>query len=1695
MPGLISVLSMRPVPSLSESHLNSPHIKNPKMPSLFSRSKSNNVSSLPLPPTAVLPTDPSEQFVETIVPPTASSSHGYGHLHLHPGLTISVDHLHTLVAIINKYLDVETAFVFSADAMDLDAPRVARLIAKFVDALKANDLTRFDDEARFAGSHELGMLLRWALARALRVDQSANKFSRGLIPYLAYLNWAKQEHVQNYPPTHFFSILQTRTKVSIPVPVPASPGGGVSEMGQLRPDGSTVVVREQLREVIPEPLKATLLTLFGLLARLVAHSAKSGITPPALSPLFGPLLFGLGPLDIPEHIIEDPASFNSIYTSYLRSVHATEHLLLSFIRWQDTPSTLGGGSVNGTNVPTRLKEWIRDYPRALSGHAKVLSLADSLGSSTQSMPDLGLRKGAKTIRVLSARRTVPTYDRDLVRSSARWALPSSQGMLADSREWGRICPLSSPADIKDSRGGAGERLPARYSESYRKKMNIPLGVEPGSSPYAPSLSSSTSSSSYSSYSVSLSPLTRSTSATSAYSYSEGSPGSSGPNTPTSPSTSQTSSRFKTLTDAQWGLFESSGFSSPSIAARGKTTRDINSALRFDLTESARKARIGQRERESVSWGDFMEAGFDRDMDQNAPLGLPSSTSSKGLVYGESYVKEGGKTRDRKGAPRAVGAGYVGLGADGKLTDVGDFVLDTGLDAALQFNLSDFGILGSTKMSAERGLTGNERERTLSAMGKRLKRKEKPLPTFTHSTAPILGSESLIEAAFLDVWVDLVSWGFAATVTGESLLEVLEGTGMLGFYADAKGTTLTLNRSISRDDTDLLDPAVAAETAQWKIDLFKECNWALVEFKALPNSSSPAPPSSHNTPTSDPRDPRIATSLLLFEEYVPREYRAQLGHQLAGINTELIMNPTRSSSTTAGPGSGSYGGGSMGRVRLGSLFSSPNSGNYGASTSSLGLVDSNRGKKGKKSKKDKKDKALPTAFFTGSTRTLTGSGAATPTPYDSRNGASSTPTPYSRARLQPNADLESPSTPTGPGAMRAPTRTNKFEEFDAILADGNRGTKVITLNSALREDGYTDNEEDAQYSAYSRTHEGGLPEGAMPPMDLHSPSSSSIGHSLPPLPPSVPSSKPPLTPITTSLSASTSSQLPASTPAGSSSTELSTSQPLESESKKSSSNLFRLTPSKPKGPKARRQSRQNLVPAEYSTVEFETRLTGPGSGGETEDETGEDRGGAEIGASGLGDDAFLEEAARRRKTARLTERDKLKSERRGGAKRFSLGLGRGNGGGNDDDDAWVDIVIPSKNPTTEGANDRRGVKGDPEEASQEVARVLNAVRGGQPYPLDDESDWEDPKGSPQQQRVGNGSSHFGAIPSEVYSDDIEVQTVPRKALVHPEGQYDIHNGDDQSYHEDESRDEDRSYIEQDDTEDALPKRRLGYFDLHPERRPGSITSQEILSKSGPSPSSGDEDYSGRKDEDEDDEEDDDDDPRARYATQSDEDDDAPRDLDKVYATRDQHQADKTARPLPTLPPAQNGSTLRTSSPSPASSLPTTKAIPISPAPATPPKPSSKTAALIEMYREKEKKSPTPSTLNSPSSSGILHPSKIPVASPTSTPAPNLASPPTSPAPAPSRIPLKTGLPTVPGSTAPSSISVPSLPTSPAAPVPAAKPLSKTSTVGINSQMDDDDESEELSPPAIALGVDAGRASPGRYIHGAPLHNVLEEEEEE
>lgn len=265
-----------------------------------------------------------------------------------------------------------------------------------------------------------------------------------------------------------------------------------------------------------------LITLLGLLARLTANSTSSGHTPPTLSPLFGPLLFGLGPAAL---------AFHHTYTHYLRAAHAMEHLQLVFIRWQDATSTAALG------VPVRLKDWIKGYPAMLPSCHHPASPANQ-----KPQP----RRGVRTVRLMTVRRNVRMYSPDLVKTAASWAdssAPSKNGLLV-SKEWARIAPPTL-------------KLPPRYSDAYRKRMNMPPNFHPDTGALAaPSLNASSSSSSYGS---SL------TSSDNNDYFALGTNSRTGDD------------RFRSLTDLKWGEFESMGFSG----------LEDDKKLQFDLTESAR----------------------------------------------------------------------------------------------------------------------------------------------------------------------------------------------------------------------------------------------------------------------------------------------------------------------------------------------------------------------------------------------------------------------------------------------------------------------------------------------------------------------------------------------------------------------------------------------------------------------------------------------------------------------------------------------------------------------------------------------------------------------------------------------------------------------------------------------------------------------------------------------------------------------------------------------------------------------------------------------------------------------------------------------------------------------------------------------------------------------------------------------------
>ncbi|KAF5351496.1 hypothetical protein D9757_013247 [Collybiopsis confluens] len=246
-----------------------------------------------------------------------------------------------------------------------------------------------------------------------------------------------------------------------------------------------------------------------------------------------------------------------------------------------------------------------------------------------------------------------------------------------------------------------------------------------------------------------------------------------------------------------GLFESLGFQAPSLSLSLSLSSTLSSlpekALRLDLTESARKARLGivssggrggvggtgsLRGLTTMSY--FSRGGRGGSGSESVKGGIPGPYSFSGYYCGSSYgpgageveveveVQERGHVRGEKkresvsrgdfvnvgfdrekmekmipairlsagagagGGGGGVGMGLVGgyVGADEKIANVAEFALDTGLDAALQFSLGEFGVLeleGMMLKERERMEREKEKEANGNVQGdkeRERKRKEK-----------------------------------------------------------------------------------------------------------------------------------------------------------------------------------------------------------------------------------------------------------------------------------------------------------------------------------------------------------------------------------------------------------------------------------------------------------------------------------------------------------------------------------------------------------------------------------------------------------------------------------------------------------------------------------------------------------------------------------------------------------------------------------------------------------------------------------------------------------------------------------------------------------------------------------------------------------------------------------------------------------
>lgn len=95
-----------------------------------------------------------------------------------------------------SYAGLTTPLLFSNLALDISPIRIKRLIDTFLRTCSNHrpgstaDI-KWREEAQFAGPHELGMTLRWGLARIVRIFQGQE--TRGIITWETYLRWREDE--------------------------------------------------------------------------------------------------------------------------------------------------------------------------------------------------------------------------------------------------------------------------------------------------------------------------------------------------------------------------------------------------------------------------------------------------------------------------------------------------------------------------------------------------------------------------------------------------------------------------------------------------------------------------------------------------------------------------------------------------------------------------------------------------------------------------------------------------------------------------------------------------------------------------------------------------------------------------------------------------------------------------------------------------------------------------------------------------------------------------------------------------------------------------------------------------------------------------------------------------------------------------------------------------------------------------------------------------------------------------------------------------------------------------------------------------------------------------------------------------------------------------------------------------------------
>lgn len=129
--------------------------------------------------------------------PEREITQDYGYLSYKRHIVLGLEEISRLVDVASHEIctrGLTTPFIFSTLALDVSASATTRVIEAFIQACNSIHPSvdqKWRQEAQFAGPHELGMCLRWGLARAVRIVGSLEV--RGLLNYESYIEWRDSE--------------------------------------------------------------------------------------------------------------------------------------------------------------------------------------------------------------------------------------------------------------------------------------------------------------------------------------------------------------------------------------------------------------------------------------------------------------------------------------------------------------------------------------------------------------------------------------------------------------------------------------------------------------------------------------------------------------------------------------------------------------------------------------------------------------------------------------------------------------------------------------------------------------------------------------------------------------------------------------------------------------------------------------------------------------------------------------------------------------------------------------------------------------------------------------------------------------------------------------------------------------------------------------------------------------------------------------------------------------------------------------------------------------------------------------------------------------------------------------------------------------------------------------------------------------